>query len=326
MKIALDNRITYNNDKAFSRFSFEFWKDVAISQPHHHFILITADKKTGDLPSNFSIQQFEKPFFQWLEQKKFTKIITEWQADKLVTMQENGFTITTIQHKKNTGEAQQKKQVLFAGSANNDSNIVLPALPNPITALTWAETESIKTEYTGGRSYFLFIGSVDEPQQLIDLLKAFSLFKKWQQSNMQLVIACNNFSHAEVIEEKLASYKYKDDVILLKKISDETTAKLVAASYALVCPSSAKMFPFQMLWAVQAGKAIVATDNVTNRQLADCALWVEQGNTTVGFAKAMIALYKDENQLQLLVQQTKNMAANFNRRQMIADAWQYIEQ
>src|SRR5450755_4519234 len=66
---------------------------------------------------------------------------------------------------------------------------IKPACRTVITSLPWAETESIKTQYTGGRSFFLFIGNIGEQHHLVELLKAFSSFKKWQQSNMQLVIA-----------------------------------------------------------------------------------------------------------------------------------------
>jgi hypothetical protein len=75
---------------------------------------------------------------------------------------------------------------------------------------------------------------------------------------------------------------------------------------------------------VQSNKAVIATDTAVNRQLTNAAAWVEPGNTVEGFAKAMILLYKDEQQQQLLVQQTKEQATQFNRQEMIAAAWRCI--
>ncbi len=147
------------------------------------------------------------------------------------------------------------------------------------------------------------------------------MFKKWQQSNMQLVIAGRTTGWTEVLEEKLLTYKYREDVAVLENIKNEETAKLVAASYALVYPVSGNVFPLAMLWAVQSNKAIIATDTIVNRQLTNAAAWVEPGNTVEGFAKAMILLYKDEQQQQLLVQQTKEQAMQFNRQQMIEAVW-----
>ena len=63
-----------------------------------------------------------------------------------------------------------------------------------------------------------------------------------------------------------------------------------------------------------------------NRQITGAAEWVHKNHTAEGFAKAMILLYKDEKHLQLLVQQTKEAASQFSRRQMLEDAWQCITQ
>lgn len=143
---------------------------------------------------------------------------------------------------------------------------------------------------------------------------------------MQLVIAGSTASWTEVFEEKLLSYKYKEDIVLLKNTSNTEIAKLVAASYAMVYPVAGPAFPLALLWAIQGNKAMIATDNEMNRQFTNAAAWVEHNTTAEGFAKAMILLYKDENQQQLLIQQTKEQSKEFDRQQMLAAAWQCIEQ
>jgi glycosyltransferase involved in cell wall biosynthesis len=143
---------------------------------------------------------------------------------------------------------------------------------------------------------------------------------------MQLVIAGSTTEWTEVFEEKLSPYKYKEDIVILENINPAETAKLAAACYAFVYPVAENIFPLALLWAVQSNKAIIATDNKMNRQLTSAAAWVEDSNTAEGFAKAMILLYKDESQQQLLVQQTKEQAKQFNRQHMLAVAWQCIEQ
>jgi len=334
MKIAIDARITYNSDALLRRFTIAFWEDVAISQAGQEFIIIGRWKKTSGMPANVEIHLLKKGVFKWLEQQKLNRLLDSWKADRLVTLQETGFSVQRLrQGAIQTSPAVENKQVLFTGSLQNKaadagkSIIALqPALPEIMTDPSWAETESIKTQYTGGRSFFLFTGNIEAQQHLVELLKAFSVFKKWQQSNMQLVIAGSSNKWTEILEEKLLTYKYKADVVLVKNPVDKETARLVAASYALLYPAAGNVFPLAMLWAVQGHKAVIATSSPQNRQITGAAVWVEPADTTDGFAKAMIQLYKDENQLQLLVQQTKEQSKQFNRQQMIADAWQCIEQ
>ncbi|MEO7523688.1 MAG: glycosyltransferase, partial [Ferruginibacter sp.] len=47
---------------------------------------------------------------------------------------------------------------------------------------------AVRNKYTEGKEYFLFFLSPSTVSNTITMLKAFSLFKKWQKSNMQLVV------------------------------------------------------------------------------------------------------------------------------------------
>ena len=55
--------------------------------------------------------------------------------------------------------------------------------------LPWYEREYIKDKYAGGKDFFLFLGPVRPGTNPLQLIKAFSRFKKWQQSNMKMLIA-----------------------------------------------------------------------------------------------------------------------------------------
>jgi len=68
-------------------------------------------------------------------------------------------------------------------------SVVQPAARNHFRPLGWEEKESVKAGYADGREYFLFVGGIHPRKNLLNLLKAFSLFKKWQKSNMKLLVA-----------------------------------------------------------------------------------------------------------------------------------------
>jgi glycosyltransferase involved in cell wall biosynthesis len=338
MKAVIDCRITYNSDAALSIFTSEFWYDMALLKPHHEFIFLTDEKKTPGLPgNNIFIRKLTRTGIKWLDQKQLNKSLLAWQADRFITIEDIGFGIHNFSSgkriKKNNAPADQL--LLIAGNAEEQPKkkdlpapvitIIKPACRTIVTELSWAEVESLKTQYTGGRSFFLFTGSIDEQHQLVELLKAFSIFKKWQQSNMQLVIAGCTTAWTQTFEEKLLHYKYGSDVVLIKDAGSAEMAKLMAACYAVVYPVVKIVFPFAVILAVQSNKAIIASDNYINRQITNAAEWVDKNNTAEGFGKAMILLYKDEKHQQLLVQQTREPAKQLNRQQMLEQVWQCIE-
>jgi len=325
MKLVIDLRNKGFNHNELGVFTYEFWEDITSFQPGHEFMVITPEKMAGWPARNTHIIHLKKTGVPWLDAIKFKKKMAAYQPDRLVTIREAGFTISVFI---NNAPA-VVKEVVFAGSQTG-AQAAFPVAEIPVAvrqeipALTWAASESIKTRYTAGRSFFLFTGDISERHRLIDLLKAFSAFKKWQQSNMQLVIAGSTTAWTNTFEEKLSAYKYKHDVTVLKNISNNEIADLTAAAYAMVYPVAGDVFPLALVWAMQGHKAVIATDNPVNRRLTNAAAWVEDSNTAEGFAKAMILLYKDEKQQQLLVQQTKEPGAQYSRQQMLDMAWQCI--
>lgn len=327
MKLAIQFRNTWFSHNALRVFTYEFWEDMTSRQPDHDF-MIFSDQKIASWPAPATtLKYIKKTGLPWLDTLQFKIALAAWQPDRLITVQETGFTVSSFQK----GRAVAIRQVVFSGAQPPPKSatrvIEMPiALRHVIPSLTWAEAESVKTQYTAGRSFFLFAEDISDQHRLIELLKAFSAFKKWQLSNMQLVIAGSSTAWTDDFEEKLSTYKFKDDVTVLKKLSNSEIARLTAASYAMVYPAAPGVFPMGLLWAVQGHKAVIAADNPACRKVTGSAIWVEDNNTAEGFAKAMILLYKDESRQQELVQQMKEQAAQYTRNQLLETAWQCIEQ
>ncbi len=153
MRIAIDFRITYNNDRALRMFTREFWQDITSSQPTHDFIFLTNEKSTLKLPSNALIKDLKKQILSGWIGYVLGKHLQHGRQTKLITLQNTGFVIISSHQ---TANAQSEKRILFTGSIAPDATntavtsqqTILPALRNTVTSLTWAEAESIKTQYT----------------------------------------------------------------------------------------------------------------------------------------------------------------------------------
>jgi Glycosyl transferases group 1 len=338
MTIAVDFRVKKKFSPSVKAFLQQLWPDLARAEAGHDYFFLGNDIITGDSSSEkIASRAIKTTGFTWLDQKRLVNILAECRADKYIRFEEDGLLLVTPSAK---GFAKKDLQypparIIFsscqpqlqeaAGSTTVAYNIN-PVMPGIVAALSWAETASIKTQYTAGRDFFLFTGDIDEHHQLIELLKSFSSFKKWQQSNMQLVIAGYPTLWTPLFEEKLSSYKYRHDTVLLKNLLPAEMAKLVAASYAMLCTATEKMLPLSLVQAIQSGVAVIARSNPANHQLTDAALWIDNNNVQEGFAKAMMLLYKDENHKGILVQKAKEEAKRFNRQQMLEEVWQRIKE
>ncbi len=334
MKTVIDCRNNSVPDKALRIFTINFWVELAGSVPDHAFIiLVDLERSAADDPINlfFVVLSGGLPL-PW--RNRLGPALRTWKADRYITVAATGFTCFTLSGSR-TDLSRPARPPVFLSFIDQlppghdpakPYAVIAVSVPLVVNGLSWMETESIKTQFSAGRSYFLFVGNIGEEHDLIELLKGFSAFKKRQQSNMQLVIAGYSTAWSADLDEKLEKYKYRSEVSILKNVPSEDIARLFAACYAVVYPAAEGIFPLALCWGVQSGKAIIASDTVTNRNILTAAEWVDKTDTAEGFGKAMILLFSDENQLHLREEAAAAAAAKLDRKSMIATTWLEIQQ
>ena len=95
--------------------------------------------------------------------------------------------------------------------------------------LEWVDLSETRNELTQSNNYFLSFTPIDH---LIDTLKEFSLFKKWQQTTMSLVFILDNQKQLEQAQQILKGYKYQEAIVL--KTLEQVEIEWLAAAYAIL--------------------------------------------------------------------------------------------
>lgn len=227
-------------------------------------------------------------------------------------------------YKKKLKTTLQKAQTIFVFSEKNKQHfineytlneekiIIVQSAPNAESVqLLWTEKENIKIKYAGGKEYFAVAGSFQN-EDLIHVLKAFSQFKKRQQSNMQLVIAIKKINNNISFTEKLESYKYKADVHLINHFTKDEMIKIMAASYALINKINEGEPATILLNACKSEIPVIANDNDVSREiLADAGLYADINNQE-SLSNQLMLLYKDENLRNQLIEKGKLQVQQFS--------------
>lgn len=99
----------------------------------------------------------------------------------------------------------------------------------PIGRFDWADLAKARSELTNGNQYFLVFSSLSD---FVDTIKAFSIFKKWQQTAMSIVFIFDNTQTASLAERQLRGYRFKDSVEI--KTVDEFQFEWLDAAYLTV--------------------------------------------------------------------------------------------
>lgn len=231
------------------------------------------------------------------------------KAQSVITF--SAFTKNELAGKYKTGE--HRIQVLYPAPNKNHQPI------------SWKERERVKEKYAGGKEFFLFHGPVHSRSNLINLLKAFSFFKKRQKSSMQLLISTGNLLANNTFVESLRLYKYRNEVQLLPGIDAVELRNLTAAAYAGINLSPCTSDHYFLQHAVQSGVPVIAGNiGAAPEMLGEAALYADAASHE-NIAEQMMLLYKDENRRNELIKKGLAQAGLHSFAETCNSLWQNIQ-
>lgn len=207
--------------------------------------------------------------------------------------------------------------------AKKEIDIIYGSAPDVFHPLAEHEKEEVKHRYTNGKNYFIYSGLVHPRKNLVNLLKAFTVFKKRQKSDWKLVIAGDTAPGYRSFAHQLATYKHRADVISLNGKNEEI-AKLIASSYAFVYPSFWEGSALAIMPAMVSHIPVITSLHSAMHEVAgDAALYSNPADYK-DIADKMMMLYKDESLRDNLVEKTRLVADHYHWDKAADLFWQSI--
>lgn len=222
-------------------------------------------------------------------------------------------------------EFSKKDIIAQYGTDAKKINVVYNGVKEIFNPINNDAKATIKNKYTDGKEYFIYAGSIHPRKNLITLLKAFSVFKKRQQTNMKLVLAGRLAWQYESFEKDLKSYKYRNDVVLTGYVEDAVLADIIGAAYALVYPSLFEGFGVPVLEAMRCDVPVITSADSAMQEIAKDAALYADANSHTDIANKMMLLYKDENLRKELILKGRQIVKQYSWDKTATLLWQSIE-
>ena len=223
-----------------------------------------------------------------------------------------------------TSEAAKEDIIKQYGIDQEKINLVYRSATPGFKPIGEQEKESVKEKYTEGKEYFLYAGAVAPDKNLLNLLKAFSFFKKRQKSGMQLVISGKAVSGYDQFATDLRTFKFRDEVKWLQDLSPDANTKVVAAAYAMVYPVFVEDQSAVVMEAMQCHVPVIASSSVKLPEAFADALLYTDPNDFMDIADKMMLLFKDEDKRNQLIRAGKTVAANIRPAKTAEMLWECI--
>ncbi len=330
-----------------------YFNTIAIKQPGYSFVFITDDgfKNSAANIKNTSIIRIDpRPknifFRKFRFDRKLEKIVKKKQIDLLISLGEVCSLRSEIPqlllinnlpvHKRAARQFLQKAKRIMTISnflkkeivnryklAEEKIEVIYQSIDKRYAPVSFEEKEKTKQKYTEGKEYFLYAGEIGPDKNLINLLKAFSFFKKRQKSNMQLIVMTNNLTSSE-FQESLQTYKYREEVKLLIDLPIEEQTKILASAYAFVSPSLYEVFPENIIAAMHCEVPVIANDMEVIKEICENSVVYTNTNNYEAIADKMMLLFKDEKKRNELIAKGIKQALQYSDDKTADLLWQSI--
>lgn len=143
------------------------------------------------------------------------------------------------------------------------------------------DIQATKQRFSNNEDYFLFIGSLQPRKNLVNMFKAFDLFKKEHSSQIKLLIVGEKKWWTKDISAAYQGMHHKNEVVFLGRLEPKDLCKVLSSSLALVYVSYFEGFGIPIIEAYRCGTAVI-TSNVTSMPevAGDAALLVDPFSVT----------------------------------------------
>ncbi|QEC68348.1 glycosyltransferase family 4 protein [Panacibacter ginsenosidivorans] len=205
-------------------------------------------------------------------------------------------------------------------------NVIPYTAPEIFVPMEWHNKLYVKSRYAQNKEYFIAILPDNNEAVFVDLLKAYSKFKKWQQSGMKLILLPKEEGFSKAIEQKLDTYKYREDVSLVNDADKKDVADLIAAAYALLHPAMNDADLWPMIIALQCNTPVITTNQESlNEYGGEAAVYVAEKDPEA-FGDKLNQLYKEEEQKTKMVEAAALQTANYKQQDFTEQLWQLLTQ
>ena len=186
------------------------------------------------------------------------------------------------------------------------------ATPNGFAPLSEERKEIIREQLTGGKPYFIYVGSLHPRKNVVNLINAFDLFKIENKTEHKLVLVGRRAWKNEALKKTYETTVHRDDIIFTGHITNDELPQFLGAAEALTYVSVFEGFGIPILEGMSSGVPVITSKVSSMPEVAgDAALLIDPIDPK-SIAQGMKAVYSDATMRQNLIEKGLNRINQFS--------------
>lgn len=183
----------------------------------------------------------------------------------------------------------------------------------------------VKSKFTDGLSYFIFVGALHPRKNVINLFKAFDLFKKETASTNKLLIVGERYWWNDEMKATFEGLQFKEDIVFTGHIQSKELNQLYGAAEALVFVSYFEGFGIPLIEAMRCETAIVSSNASCLPEVAgEAAVYVDPFSVE-DIAEGMKKIHQDTALRENLIEKGKERSKFFSWDKTAKQVWESLE-
>jgi glycosyltransferase involved in cell wall biosynthesis len=185
--------------------------------------------------------------------------------------------------------------------------------------------ETTRNRFTNGRPFFFFVGSLHPRKNLVNLFRAFDLFRKKTPGDHVLLIAGAKKWWTGEIASVYEAMECKDSVIFAGRLSSDDMKNVMGSALALTYVSYFEGFGIPIVEAFRCGTPVITSNRTSMPEVGGNAAVLIDPFDPEDIASAMKRITEDENLRNQLIQDGFERAKIFTWDKSSERLWQCIE-
>lgn len=211
------------------------------------------------------------------------------------------------------------------GISEDQIDVVYNGAHERFQPLSEEEVSAYRREKTDDQPYFVFVGALNPRKNVARLIEAFDYLKTQTDLPHKLMIVGEKMFLTEDIKSAYGAMQHANQVIFAGRLDNEPLRQSIAASDALILPSTYEGFGIPLVEAMQCGVPVLAANATALPEVVGTAGLLFDPYRMEDIARAMNQLVADRTVHQEFAQLALERAQTFSWDQSAAKYWSSVE-